>query len=113
MQNLRELGLFSLGKRRLQGDLTVAFQYLKGAYKQEGDLLFTHCDSDCTRENGFRIREGRFRLDARKKFFTQRVMRYGNRLPREDVDTPSMEMFKVRLDGAPSQIFTRLMFVFS
>ena len=40
-ERLREVGLFSLGKRRLQGELIVAFQYLKGAYKQEGEQLFT------------------------------------------------------------------------
>jgi len=65
-EELRELGLFSLEKRRLQGDLPVAFQYLKGAYKQEEeDQLFTRSDGDKTKENGFKLKEGRFRLDIR------------------------------------------------
>ena len=61
-------------KRRLRGDLTVAFQHLKGAYKEEGERLFVRVDSDRTRGIGLKLREGRFRLDIRRKIFTQRVV---------------------------------------
>ncbi|KAK4818124.1 hypothetical protein QYF61_006211 [Mycteria americana] len=101
---LRELGLFSLEQRRLRGDLLAAFQYLKGAYKKAGEGLFTRACSDRTRVNGFKLREGRFRLAIRKKFFTMKVVRHWNRLPREAVDAPSLEVFKARLDGALSNL---------
>ncbi|KFR05209.1 hypothetical protein Y956_02423, partial [Nipponia nippon] len=55
--------------------------------------------------NGFKLKEGRFRLDIRKKFFTMRgVVKHWNGLPRGVVDAPSLETFKARLDGALSNL---------
>ncbi|KAK4824381.1 hypothetical protein QYF61_014041, partial [Mycteria americana] len=93
-----------LEKRGLQGDFVGAFQYIKGAYKKDGERSFTRACSDRTRGNNFKLKEGRFRLDLGKKFFRMRVLRRWNRLPREVVDAPSLEVFKIRLDGALSNL---------
>ena len=88
----------------------MTFQYLKEAYKKDRERPFIREHSDRTRGNGFKLKEGRFRLSIRKKLairkkvFTLRVMRYWKRLPREAVDAPSLEVFKARLDGALSNL---------
>ena len=92
--------MFSLEKRRLRGDLIVAFQYLKGAYKQEQERLFTRVYSDRTGGNGLKLRQGKFRLDIRRKFFIPSVVTHWDRLLKEVVDAPSLDAFKARLDVA-------------
>jgi len=76
----------------------VAFQYLKGAHKKDGKRHFTSVCSDRTRDNGFKLKEVRFRLDMRKKFFMMWVVKHWNGMPRGVVDSPSLEVFKVSLD---------------
>ncbi|KAJ7409040.1 hypothetical protein WISP_116894 [Willisornis vidua] len=96
-EQLRVVGLFSLEKRR-QGKPRCSYNFLVRGSEGAGIDLFSVVTSDRTQGNGLKMCQERFNLNIRKRFFTQRVIEFWNRLLREVVTEPSLTEFKKCLD---------------
>ena len=79
---------------KAEGGLTRAYQHLKGGWQEDGAGLLPVVPSDRTGGNGHKLQHGKFQLNVRKKLFTWRVAEPWHRLPREAVESPSLETFK-------------------
>jgi len=97
-ERLRELGLFSLEKRRLRGDLITVYEYLKCKSQVNVGRLFSMASNNRTRGSGQKLKYGKFHTNAEKNFFTVRMTEHWHRLPGEVVESPSMKIFKTHLD---------------
>lgn len=98
-ERLGQLGLFSLEKAKLQGDLTAAFYSVPKGAARELERDFLQNSPGRTMANICKLKERRFRFDIGKKFLVVMVVRHWKKLPRETVEAPFLKVFKGRLDG--------------
>ncbi|CAM5112173.1 unnamed protein product [Natator depressus] len=97
-RRLKELGLFSLTKRRLRGDMIALYKYIRGINTGEGEELFKLSTNVDTRTNGYKLATRKFRLEIRRRFLTIRGVKFWNCLPREAVGAKDLSGFKIKLN---------------
>ncbi|CAM4567481.1 unnamed protein product [Lepidochelys kempii] len=97
-RRLKELGLFSLTKRRLRADIIALHKYIRGINTGEGEELFKLSTNVDTRTNGYKLVIGKFRLEIRRRFLTIRGVKSWNSLPREAVGAKDLSGFKIKLN---------------
>ena len=86
------------GKKKTEGDMISVYKYLKGSGRQMNkDRFFFVVCSNRTRSNGLKLGHRKFHMQ--KNLYTVRVMEHWNRLPREVVESPSLEIFKTWQDA--------------
>ena len=100
---LRELGLFSLEKGKIfflsfGGNLINVYKNLETGCQDNRGRFFSMVPSDRMRSNGHKLKHRKYHLNMRKNFFTVGVTEHLNRLPREVVESSSLEIFKIHLD---------------
>ena len=98
-KRLGDLGLFSLEERRLRGDLINVYKYPKCGTQRDMANLFSVVCGHKRRGDGHKLEFRKFSTNMRRNFFTVRVTEHRNRLPREVVYFPSLEIFKTHLDA--------------
>ena len=96
---LSDLGLFSLEERRLRRDLIKVHKYLRCRRQRDEARLFSAVCGDRTRGNGHKLMHRKFCTSVCKNLLMVRVMEHWNRLSKESVESPSLEMYKSRLDA--------------
>jgi len=101
---LGELGAVQPGEEKAPGRPYNGLPVPQGAYRKAGDKLYSKACCNRARGSGFKLKEGRFRLDIRKAFSTMRVVRHWHRLPRKVVAAPSREVPNASLDRALSNL---------
>ncbi|KAE8634735.1 hypothetical protein XENTR_v10002421 [Xenopus tropicalis] len=98
-ERLAKLGLFTLEKRLLRGDVITMYKYIRGSYNNLSNVLFTSRSFQRTRGHPLRLEEGRFHLNIQKGFFTVRAVKFWNSLPKSVVLADTLYSFKKGLDG--------------
>lgn len=98
-ERLRDLGLYSLEKRTLKGDLINVHKNPRKECQDHRDKLFSLVPSNRMRSNRHKLKHGKFHQNMRKKVFTEQVTEHWNRLPRKAMECPSLEVSKTLLDA--------------